>query len=198
MPEPYDERSVQEIIDGCVNDDQAAYGALYGRFASGIYRLCFSLVLNKEDTEDIVQDSFVYAFKNLRRFDPGRASFKTWLYTIAVSRCRNLYRRKRFQLVDIGSVFGDQIMAPESDTPEGKFALSAAHEALARALAELAPRHREAIVLRYGHGLTFREIGEIMGCPPKTAESRVRAAHDQMRGLMHPVGRGILEEILSY
>jgi len=62
----------------------------------------------------------------------------------------------------------------------------------------LNPRLREAIVLRYGHDLTYREIAEVMGCPPKTAESRVRLAHEALRGLIGPSGQGLLDELLSF
>ena len=75
------------------------------------------------------------------------------------------------------------------------FAHQTAQEAVERALAGLTPRLREAIVLRYGHGLTYREIAEVMGCPQKTAESRVRLAHDALRGALQ--GQDLLEELVS-
>ena len=84
-----------DIIAACLKGEQAAYAALFDLYAPGVHRLCYSLLLNEQDAEDVVQESFVYAFKNLHRFDPERASFKTWLYTIAISRCRNVYRRNR-------------------------------------------------------------------------------------------------------
>jgi RNA polymerase sigma-70 factor (ECF subfamily) len=177
----------------CSRGEQAGYDALYDQFGAGIYRLCYSLLLNREDAEDVAQESFVYAFKNLHRFDAGRSAFKTWLYTIAISRCRNVYRRNRPPLIDLGQLL--QFGAPKSDTPEAMFAHQSAQEAVEGALAGLNPRLREAVVLRYGHGLTYREIAEVMGCPQKTAESRVRLAHDALRGALQ--GQGLLEELVS-
>jgi RNA polymerase sigma-70 factor (ECF subfamily) len=145
-----------------------------------------------------MQDSFVYGFKNLSRFDAARAGFKTWLYTIAVSRCRNTYRRKRMPLVDIAQMFGLEIAAPASESPEAENAREAARAAVNTALAGLSPLLREAVVLRYGQGLTFREIAEVMDCPLKTAESRVRLAHEKLRSLLNTQGRGLLAELLSY
>ena len=72
-----------------------------------------------------------------------------------------------------------------------------ARDAVESALAGLPPRLREAVVLRYGHGLTYREIAEVMGCPQKTAESRVRLAHDALRRIMQPVGPALLDELLN-
>ncbi|GIK27788.1 MAG: sigma-70 family RNA polymerase sigma factor [Phototrophicaceae bacterium] len=186
------------LIADALRGDQAAYAALYERYAAGVYRLCYSLVFNSQDAEDVLQDSFVYAFKNLRRFDDTRASFKTWLYTIAVSRCRNTYRRKRFPLLDIAQMFGLDVAAPDHESPEAEQARQAARSAVNRALTELSPNLREAVVLRYGQGLTFREIAEVMDCPLKTAESRVRLAHDRLRGVLNDQGRALLAELLRY
>lgn len=193
-----DEQTVTDIpalITRCLAGDQHSYTQLYTCFATSMYRLCYSLLLNRQDAEDVMQDVFVYAFKNLRRYDSQKASFKTWLCTIAVSRCRNMYRRKRFLMVDWSQFLRIQLPAPRSEMPEHALTRKDANDLIHAALAELSPRLREAVVLRYGHGLTYREIAEIMNCPPKTAESRVRLAHEQLRSRLQPVGRGLLEEL---
>ncbi|MDX1994418.1 MAG: sigma-70 family RNA polymerase sigma factor [bacterium] len=185
------------VIAACLRGDQLGYTQLYHHFASGVYRLCYGLVLDREDAEDVMQEVFVYAFKNLHRFDSSRAALKTWLYTIAVSRCRNTYRRKRLPQINLGQLFQQEVAAPRSETPEAAMAQRAAQEALGKALASLTPQMREAVILRYGHGLTYREIAEVMNCPPKTAESRVRLAHERLRAILQPVGQGLLEELLG-
>jgi len=185
------------IIARCLQGDQAGYAQLYDRYAAGVYRLCFSLLFHEQDAEDVTQEAFVYAFKNLHRFDSKKSAFKTWLFTIAVSRCRNMYRRKRPSLLDFTNLLSLNIAAPHSQTPEAMFMQRDVSDVVAVALTKLTPRLREAVVLRYGHGLTYREIAEIMECPQKTAESRVRLAHKKLRSLLQPVGPGLLEELLS-
>lgn len=188
---------VTAAIRCCLRGDQSGYETLFAEFAPGICRLCYSLLFNTQDAEDVTQESFVYAFKNLERYDASRASFKTWLYTIAVSRCRNVYRRKH-PAIDLLNLFQhDEMPAPKSETPEAALAYQSAQEAIEQAIAALSPRLREAVVLRYGHGLTYREIAEVMDCPQKTAESRVRLAHEALRGLLQPAGQGLLDELLS-
>ena len=187
---------VEHVIQRSLKGDQHGYAELYDLFASGAYRLCYSLLMNEQDAEDILQESFVYAFKNLHRFDPTKASFKTWLYTIAVSRCRNTYRRKRFLTVDISQLLGFELKAPSSEAPEVAAIRRDAEDAIQKALVDLSPRLREAIVLRYGQGLTYREIADVMGCPQKTAESRVRLGHQRLKQTLQPVGHGLLEELL--
>lgn len=191
------QEKILQWIHDARNGNQSAYAQLYDHFAAGIYRLCYSLVLNKQDAEDVVQESFVYAFKNLKRYDSTKSAFKTWLYTIAVSRCRNTYRRKPFLTVDFSQILQLQLAGPNNDTPEAALAKRESTDAIQAALVELSPILREAVVLRYGHGLTYREIAEIMECPQKTAESRVRLAHQKLKDVLRPVGRGLLEDLLQ-
>ena len=187
---------IDAIVRRALNGDQSGYAELYDRFAASLYRLCYSLLLNEQDAEDILQESFLYAFKNLHRFDSRKASLKTWLYTIAISRCRNTYRRKRFITVDITQWLGLELKAPPSEAPEAAAIRRDASDSISEALQVLSPRLREAIVLRYGQGMTYREISEVMGCPQKTAESRVRLGHQRLRKALQPVGMGLLEELL--
>jgi RNA polymerase sigma-70 factor (ECF subfamily) len=170
--------TTEALIAAALRSDQTAYRALYDAYAGGLYRLCYGLLLNRQDAEDVVQEAFVYAFKNLRRFDARRAAFKTWLYTIAISRCRNAYRRSCPAWLDVSQLLNLEIHATKDASPEAVLAQQSARDAVTRALAALSPRLREAIVLRYGHGLTYREMADVMGCPAKTAESRVRLARD--------------------
>lgn len=189
---------VESSMSRALRGDQTGYAALYDLFAPGIYRLCYSLLFNREDAEDVTQETFVYAFRNLHRYDAKLSSFKTWLYTIAICRCRNMYRKSQVPTCDLAPFLTNGLPAPRSETPEAALAQQSAREAVSRALASLTPRLREAVVLRYGHGLTYREIAEVMDCPQKTAESRVRLAHDALRGSLQAVGQGLLDELLSF
>jgi len=190
-----------EAIDGmiarCLQGDQAGYSLLYEQCAPVIYRLCYGLLMNRQDAEDVMQEAFVYAFRNLRRYDPARASFKTWLYTIALSRCRNLYRRKHLPWIDLSCLLPLDLPAPRSEAPEVKLVQRDVRAAVERALASLTPNLREAVLLRYGHGLTYREMADVIGCPQKTAESRVRLAHERLRSLLQPVGQSLLDELIG-
>jgi RNA polymerase sigma-70 factor (ECF subfamily) len=190
--------AVDPVIKRCLEGDQQSYAALYHEFAGGIYRLCYSILLNRQDAEDVTQETFVYAFRNLQRYDAQKAGFKTWLYTIAISRCRNMYRRKRPALMDIAQMLQLPVPGPKSESPEAVMTERDAQSALEKALASLTPRLREAIVLRYGHGLMYREMAAVMDCPQKTAESRVRLAHDALKGLLQTDGPALLEELLSH
>jgi RNA polymerase sigma-70 factor (ECF subfamily) len=186
-----------ELIVRCLDGDQVAYATLYDRHASSLYRLAYSVLLVEQDAEDVLQESLVYAFRNLHRYDPERGGFRTWLYTITISRCRNARRRKWLPTVALTSLLnvGIEPQAPEDELPEVRAAWQEIRNALETALHTLSPRLREAVALRYGQGLTYREMAEVIGCPQKTAESRVRLAHEQLRKAMSPADRAALEEL---
>ncbi len=191
---------LNDLLACCRAGDQTAYAALYDRYAAGLYRLAYSILLDVQDAEDVLQEVFLYAFRNLDRFDPARGEFRTWLYTITVSRCRNMRRRKILPTIDLGNLLalGQDPPGPNRETPEAVLARSQVRDALARALAALSPRLREAVALRYGQGLTYREMAEVLDCPPKTAESRIRLAHEALSRALGPGGEILLEELWSF
>ncbi len=197
--DPNEELAFQALVARCQAGDQAAYEALYNAVAGDVYRLAYSLLLHPQDSEDVVQEVMVYVFRSLHHFDPSRGSFRTWLYTITVSRCRNARRRKWLPTVTLSSLLGmsSEPRAPSSQSPEVAIAWRSACESLERALGTLSPRLREAVVLRYGQGLTYREMAEVLDCPQKTAESRVRLAHEALRNVLSEVELGLLEEFGS-
>src|SRR5688572_13845751 len=86
--------SLADWIKRGIQGDEAACAALYQRFSPAVQRLCVGLLGSLADAEEVTQDSFVYVLRNLGRYDPAKSAFTTWLYTIALSRCRNKRRRK--------------------------------------------------------------------------------------------------------
>jgi len=187
-----------ELLDSCRHGDQTACTRLFEIAASSVYRLAYSLLLHQEDAEDVVQEAFVYMFRNLHQYDPARGGFQTWLYTITVSRSRNARRRKILPTVELGHLlqFGLEPPAPSEESPEHAALRSDARRVLADALMTLSPRLREAVVLRYGHQLSYREMSAILNCPEKTAESRVRLAHAALREAMKAQDIAVLAELL--
>ncbi|HRE48712.1 MAG TPA: RNA polymerase sigma factor [Aggregatilineales bacterium] len=182
------------LIEAAKGGDQSAYAALYDQFAPGVYRLAYSILLHKHDAEDVMQESMVYAFRALPDYDYRRAGFRTWLYHITVSRCRNARRRKWLPTVRLSHLLSLGLEPAGDDSPDADAEWSNARETLARAFARLSPRLREALALRYGKDLTYREMADILGCPQKTAESRVRLAHQALRAGLSEADAALLEQ----
>ena len=176
--------------------DQIACEALYRHFVGAVYRLTFGVLLQEQDAEEVVQDSFSYAFRQIDQYDPSLSAFKTWLFTIAMSRCRNKRRRKWLPTVRIADTI-EQL--PGTDPrPETHAIRQQGRDSVRAALKKLSPKLREAIVLRYFEGMTYREMADVLNCPQKTAESRIRLAHEALFRLLADQRDVLLEEFSVY
>lgn len=183
---------IAPLIERCLAGDEAAHARLYQALAAPIYRLCLNLLGQPEDAEEVLQDTFEYAFRRLETFDARKSAFKTWLYRIAISRCRNKRRRKWLPTLTLGALLGgprsDGSVAEPADrhTPSPAEAVQSAeaHARVCAAIDALSPKLREVAVLRYFEGLAYAEIGELLAIPPKTAESRMRLAHGALRAAL--------------
>jgi RNA polymerase sigma-70 factor (ECF subfamily) len=145
------------------------------------------------DAEEVMQDTMVYALTRIKSFDPQRASFTTWLHTITVSRCRDRQRQRRpaFVPFDGHGKSADPLENAVAGPEDVTIAQESRHE-LWKALDQLSPKLREAVVLRYWSGHTYQEMAEILRCPLPTAQSRVRLAYDQLRRLLESSGKPAL------
>ncbi len=180
-PEPFSSDETQLLIGRCLAGEQSAYVALYDQFSGVIYRLAYSLLQHREDAEEVLQDSFEYAFRRLDHYDPRKSAFKTWLYRIAVSRCHNKRRRKWLPSLSLQQLVEVDVRDPAAAPPDERVALSEQQRAVWGAVTALSPKLREVAILRYYGGLQYGEIGEVLDIPTKTAESRMRLAHKALR-----------------
>ena len=155
-------------ITRAAQGDEAAGEALFRHFYPAVFRLCLALLNDVGDAEEVAQDAFVYALSRLGHFDPRRSAFRTWLFTIALSRCRNKRRRKWL------------VQAPLD--------WRGLRRQVWEALQSLPAPLQEAVVLRYLGEMRYRELGEMLGCNPKTAESRARLGVERLRRRFEAAG----------
>ena len=172
------------LLQRCLEGEETAYMTLYDQHAAMVYRLAFGLLQNKEDAEEILQDSFEYAFRKLAHYNPHKSAFRTWLYRITVSRCRNKRRRKWLPTFPLHFLPQQDVPDHQSVTPDIYLELDEQQKIIWDALTQLSSKLRETAILRYYYGLRYNEIGEILGIPPKTAESRIRLAHKALRNYL--------------
>ncbi len=180
-PQPYAADETQLLIRRCLAGEQSAYIALYDQYSGVIYRLAYSLLQHREDAEEVLQDSFEYAFRQLDHYDSRKSAFKTWLYRIAVSRCHNKRRRKWLPSFSLQQMIEVDVRDPAAVPPDEHVSLSEQQRAVWEAVGALSPKLREVAILRYYGGLQYGEIGEVLDIPTKTAESRMRLAHKALR-----------------
>lgn len=176
--------------------DEAACAALYHHFRPVVERLALGLLGDREDAEEVAQDAFVYALRNLGRYDPARSAFSTWLYTITLSRCRNKRRRKWLPLAPLDLLAQEPRRGVERQV-ESVLERRGVRAELWEALQALPARLREAVALRYLAEMRYKEIGAALGCNPKTAESRVRQGLSALRERLAQTGAAAEGELVE-
>jgi RNA polymerase sigma-70 factor (ECF subfamily) len=190
--------AVSALIERWQAGDERAAQALYDHFWDRTFWLAYGLLGDPDDAEEVAQDALYYALANITRFDPNRAAFSTWLHTITVSRSRNRYRRRRLRWSSLTGwmMRGGDVPDPSPNHEQKVIQIEAKSEVW-KAVQKLSPRLREAILLRYWAGYTYREMADILSCPVPTAQSRVRLAFQRLRADLAPenlVDLGDVEE----
>jgi RNA polymerase sigma-70 factor (ECF subfamily) len=156
------------LVERSQAGDDQALRALYQRHRVRLYTMAVRLTGNRSDAEDIVQETFVKAWRSLSAFR-GEASFGTWLYRIALNLCRDLHRRRRPTEPEA------EVATPPVSTD------GIARRRLAQALSELSHGYREVLVLHDVMELNHGEIAEILGVDIGTSKSQLHKARSKMR-----------------
>ncbi len=176
--QPSDGSILAEVLDG--KRDQ--FAEIVERYQTRLLRVATSRLGDATLAEDVVQETFLCAFKSLASYD-SKYSFRTWLWTILLNQCRRAYgRRQRTPKVNMWSdgvdgVEEDQVKADvESGESTPAMILLAKEESqrIEQLLAELPDREADALRLRFFGGLKFQEIADTMQCSLSTAKNRVR------------------------
>jgi RNA polymerase sigma-70 factor (ECF subfamily) len=170
--------------------DSDAFRALVEQHSRSVFRLAFRMTGNAQDAEDVVQESFLRAYRQLGRFE-SRANFGTWLYRI-VSNCSvDLMRSKqaRHDQVRGDSLDESAMDLPAADVPgPERIAQSAEIEArVQRALRELSPLERAAFTLRHYEGRSIDEISATLGLGTSAAKHSVFRAVKKLRLALAPL-----------
>jgi len=174
-------KNLEGLIERWNAGDQRAAETIYNQHREQTFRLAYGLLGNTLDAEEAAQDALAYALLHIHQFDERRSKFTTWLYTITVSRCRDILRKRRLPTFSLSTWFQKPQSLPDSRPgPEQDFSKMEIQHTVWDAVQNLAPVLREAIILRHWGGHTYDEIAEITGCPAKTAQSRVRLAHQKL------------------
>ena len=183
------------LIQRWQDGDERAAEQLYYHYREPTFRLAYGLLGNPADAEEAAQDALTYALTHIKQYNPKRANFRTWLHTITVSRCRDRQRRKRLSTFSLSYWLqrgGDKL--DTKPTPECQTTHAETRSEVWKAVQDLKPDLREAVLLRYWAGHTYQEMANILKCPLRTAQSRVRLAYKQLRLTLAPVKLSTFEE----
>jgi RNA polymerase sigma-70 factor (ECF subfamily) len=161
-------------------DHRAAVAECAKTHGAVLGRLCMAMLGSQQDAEEVVQETLIAAHSAMAKYR-GDGSVKAWLYGIARRQCaRHLERRKRAQR-------RLELVPEDADGgPAGLFAKKRRARAIRDALDKLKPSERDALLLRYQAGLSYREIGQACGIEEATARKRASRGLDRLRSLVTP------------
>jgi len=176
------ELSDWELVQKCQSGELGAFEELVSRYHQKVYMVILGLLRNRDDAMEVAQETFFRAYRKIKSFEGG-SSFYTWLYRIAVNIAIDTQRRQKRNLLDfresMDEVFEEQhevAKDPFSDVHEKEL-----REKLLSAINDLTPEHKAVIVLRTLEGLSYKDIGEILGCSEGTVMSRLHYARKKLQ-----------------
>ena len=166
----------EALVARAVEGDVDAFAALAERHYSSCARMARRMLRNDADAEDVVQETFLRAFRAIGRFERGR-EFRVWLFTILVNQCRTAATSRRRRQTR----FSDDETAIAQAADQRPTAVIEETSAVAAAVDSLEPLLREAFVLKYVEGLEYAEMSTITGAGVSALKMRVKRACDALR-----------------
>jgi RNA polymerase sigma-70 factor (ECF subfamily) len=169
----------ERLLEEAANGNTAAFQILYERYRSPIFRFAYRLLGSAEAAEDVAHDCFLGLIKEPGRFDPSRASLRTYLYAAARNQAA-----KRYQSFGRETALEELVEEPQSADRQGPMAQVLDGElasAVERAIASLPPLQREALVLFEYENLSLAEIAAVVGADSGTVKSRLFRARERLR-----------------
>lgn len=180
----------KELVARALDGEESAFGELLERFRRPVFSLVYRMVGDRELAEDLAQEAFVKAFSNLDTYNP-KYRFSSWLFKIANNHAIDHLRRARLHTVSIhGSPHASTaereeetriVLEAHDETPEQEaIALELGGE-IERAIAQLRPDYRTAVILRHIESRPYEEIAEIMDIPIGTVKTFLHRARAELR-----------------
>ncbi|MCL5733760.1 MAG: sigma-70 family RNA polymerase sigma factor [Patescibacteria group bacterium] len=168
----------EEIIKKYLSGESELFGVLTERYANFIYNFIYQYVKNREQAEDLVQETFLKVWKNLKRFDLTK-KFKVWIFKIARNTVIDFFRKKKeinFSDIDKREEEKEYDIPDAGPTPSEIFERKEIQEETKKALSFLPLKYRLTLINYYQDQLNFREIAELNGESINTVKSRYRRA----------------------
>lgn len=174
------------LVEAAREGDTEAFDELVRRTYGDVFKLAVRLTGNETDANDVVQDTYVRAFRGLRRFR-GDAQFSTWLYRIASNCASSFTARRTRQRCDSLSEAAEIVQTNPDQDPTLQAEASTLRQTIERALEQLPQRLRAVVVLKHLEDLSHREIAERLGISESATKVRLHRARNTLRRIL-PLG----------
>jgi len=172
--------------------DERALRELYENNYEKIYRLAYRYSRSQQDAEDIMQETFIKAFKGIKKFDPSiSTNFPGWIYQIGIHCSLDYLRRRKKRKADKTASLTDIRYEPEvqNSSPEKSAIANQAIFQMKDALHILSPRQRVIFDLRHHQHMAFKEIAERLECSQSTVKKQLQRAVSKLKKQLEPLWR---------
>jgi RNA polymerase sigma-70 factor, ECF subfamily len=180
-PSPVPTDAIDTLIQQCLAGDQQAWEQIVRQHRRKVFNIAYKFTGKHDEAEDLTQDIFLKIFKSLHTFD-RRANFQTWLVSVSRNLCIDHYRsvRKERETIDRDVDAGERMPAAITPSAYAELEQRGRVELLRRAMAELQPTLRTAVMLRDIQELTYQEIAEKLHLPEGTVKSRINRGRTEL------------------
>jgi RNA polymerase sigma-70 factor (ECF subfamily) len=165
--------SLEAVLGQVARGDEAAFDRLYRRVAGMVFGIARRVVRDPAQSEEVAQEVLVEVWRTATRFDPARGTALTWILTMAHRRAVDRVRSAQ-AAANRDERVGELERAPAFDEVAELVEAKLEREEVRRALATLTDLQRQAVVLAYYGGYTYREVAELLGVPLGTVKTRLR------------------------
>ncbi len=169
----------QEIIDRCQAGDKKAYGELYQLYSKAMFNVCLRMVNNQQEAEDILQEAFVSAFKNLKNYR-SESTFGAWLKRIVINKTLNHIKKRKLELFPLE----DNTDRIEEDVNQLDEESTFNIHKIKKAIELLPDGYRMVFSLYVVEGYDHGEIASIMNITESTSKSQYNRAKKKVRSLI--------------
>lgn len=184
-----------ELVAAARDGDQQAFEELVRQTYVATYTLAFRLTGNEEDARDVVQETYLRAWKAMRKFR-GDAQFSTWLYRITANTASSMTQRRSRNRADSLDDQGSEVVDDRTfANPEASSEASALHQRLSEAVAELPPKLRTIVVLKDVYDLPHEAIAEELGISVAAAKVRLHRARKRLRDVLFEERGGVARAV---
>ena len=175
------------LLEKARQGDQEAFGELVRLYEKKVYALTLRMCKNPDDAAEAAQEAFLSAWQGLKFFR-GEASFSTWLYRLASNACVDLLRKEQRHRAVSGPSLNDEDtymdIADDAATPQELAERSELREQIEEGLQSLSPEHREVLILRELHQLSYDEIAQTLDLDTGTVKSRISRGRKALRNFL--------------
>ncbi|MCT2536101.1 RNA polymerase sigma factor SigW [Aquibacillus koreensis] len=177
---------IKEIVKQVKKGDQSAFEDIVNFYQNKVYQICFRMVGNAHEAEDLAQEAFIRAYVNIHTFDDKR-KFSTWLYRIATNLSIDRIRKKKpdyFLDAEVKGTDGLDMysqLPAEQALPEEEVESLELQSYIQQEIMQLPTKYRSVIALRFVDELSLIEISEILNIPVGTVKTRIHRGREALR-----------------